>query len=235
MSDNEKSTDPGLSAAKRPEFRGHEAQEAWTISREGGEAKLSYLKLDRDFAVDELAVVYPILNAIFDPIPIIAEEIDSFVRGRIGSPHATCATHSIAHDLEVNPAACGFPSWAEKKFSAHSILYSKHPQLNQAVFKRFARQTIVGHLLNLIPVLTEVSRRLLLGWKFRLHAASLARITVRDLKKDRLRSFLVFLSSRQANAHRLFLCGPLVKLNCWIKLTNRLLVRPYYDACRGSV
>jgi hypothetical protein len=40
--------------------------------------------LDRDFAVDELAVVYPILNAIFDPIPIVAEEADSFVRGRIG-------------------------------------------------------------------------------------------------------------------------------------------------------
>ena len=40
--------------------------------------------LDRDFAVDELAVVYPILNAIFDPIPIVAEETDSFVRGRIG-------------------------------------------------------------------------------------------------------------------------------------------------------
>jgi hypothetical protein len=28
MSDNEKSTDPGLSAAKRRELRGHEAQEA---------------------------------------------------------------------------------------------------------------------------------------------------------------------------------------------------------------
>ena len=41
------------------------------------------LVLDRDFAVDELAVVYPILNAIFDPIPIVAEETDSFVRGRI--------------------------------------------------------------------------------------------------------------------------------------------------------
>ena len=39
--------------------------------------------LDRDFAVDELAVVYPILNAIFDPIPIVAEETDGFVRGRI--------------------------------------------------------------------------------------------------------------------------------------------------------
>jgi hypothetical protein len=56
----------------------------WAISCEGGEAKLSYLKLDCDFAVDELAVVYPILNAIFDPIPIVAEETDSFVRGRIG-------------------------------------------------------------------------------------------------------------------------------------------------------
>jgi len=42
------------------------------------------LWLDRDFAVDELAVVYPILNAISDPIPIVAEETDGFVRGRIG-------------------------------------------------------------------------------------------------------------------------------------------------------
>jgi hypothetical protein len=40
--------------------------------------------LDRDFAVDELAVVYPILNAVFDPNPIVAEETDGFVRGRIG-------------------------------------------------------------------------------------------------------------------------------------------------------
>jgi hypothetical protein len=40
--------------------------------------------LDRDFAGDKLAVVYPILNAIFDPIAIVAEETDCFVRGRIG-------------------------------------------------------------------------------------------------------------------------------------------------------
>ena len=45
---------------------------------------VSGVGLDRDFAVDELAVVYPILNAIFDPIPIVAEETDCFVRGRIG-------------------------------------------------------------------------------------------------------------------------------------------------------
>jgi hypothetical protein len=87
-----------------------------------GEVKPNYLNLDRDFAVDELAVVYPILNAIFDPIPIVAEETDCFVRGRIGKPHATCATPPIAHDLEVNPAVCGFPSWAEEKFCAHNIL-----------------------------------------------------------------------------------------------------------------
>jgi len=53
------------------------------------------------------------------------------------------------------------------------------------------------------------------GRKFRLHAASLARVTVRDLKKVRLRSFLVFLFSRQAIAHGLFLCKPLVELGCW--------------------
>jgi hypothetical protein len=56
----------------------------WAILREGGEVKPNYLNLDRDFAVDELAVVDPILNAIFDPIPIVAEEADSFVCGRIG-------------------------------------------------------------------------------------------------------------------------------------------------------
>jgi hypothetical protein len=50
----------------------------------GGEVRPNYLNLDRDFAVDELAVVYPILNAIFDPVPIVAEETDGFVRGRIG-------------------------------------------------------------------------------------------------------------------------------------------------------
>jgi hypothetical protein len=48
-----------------------------------GEVKPNYLKLDRVFAVDELAVVYTILNAILDPIPIVAET-DGFVRGRTG-------------------------------------------------------------------------------------------------------------------------------------------------------
>ena len=89
--------------------------------------------LDRDFAVDELAVVYPILNTIFDPIPIVAEETDSFVRCRIGELHATCATPSIAHDLEVNSAVCGFPFWAEEKFSAHNILSTQ--SITRAVFK----------------------------------------------------------------------------------------------------
>jgi hypothetical protein len=50
----------------------------------GRRGKAERFNLDRDFAVDELAVVYPILNAIFDPIPIVAEEADSFVCGRIG-------------------------------------------------------------------------------------------------------------------------------------------------------
>ena len=100
------------------------------------------LGLDRDFAVDELAVVYPILNAIFDPIPIFAEEADSFVRAWIGQPHATRATPSIAHYLEANPAVCGFPFGAKEKFSAHH-LYLKHHELNPPVFQklRYARQS----------------------------------------------------------------------------------------------
>jgi hypothetical protein len=109
------------------------------------------------------------------------------------------ATPPIAHHLEVNPAVCRFPFWAEEKFSAHNILST---QSNPAVFKSSARQTIAGHLLNLISVLTEISQRLVLGCKFRPHAASLACVTVRDLKKDRLRSFLAFLFSRQARTRR---------------------------------
>jgi hypothetical protein len=53
----------------------------WAVCREGGEVMPNYLDSERNFAVDELAVVYPILNAILDPIPIVAEETDSFVRG----------------------------------------------------------------------------------------------------------------------------------------------------------
>jgi hypothetical protein len=74
----------------------------------GGDGKPN-CQLDRDFAVDELAVINPIWNAIFDPIPIVAEETDSFVRGRIGKPYATCATPPIAHGLEVNLAVSGPP------------------------------------------------------------------------------------------------------------------------------
>jgi hypothetical protein len=135
-----------------------------------GKAELS----DLDFAVDELAVVYPILNAIFDSIPLVAEETGSFVRGRIGSPQVACATHSIAHDRR--PGGLWFPILGREKVRcAQYSLCSEHHELNPAVFKSSARQTIAGHLLDRIPVLPEISRRLLLGWKFRLHAASLAR------------------------------------------------------------
>jgi hypothetical protein len=71
------------------------------------------LNSDRDVAIDELALVDPILHAIFDPMPIVAEETYSFVRGRKGQSHAACTTPSIAHDLKVNAAVCGFPFWAE--------------------------------------------------------------------------------------------------------------------------
>ena len=50
--------------------------------------------------------------------------------------HATCATPSIAHDLEVNSSVCGFPFWAEKKFSAHNILSTQSiTELNPAFSK----------------------------------------------------------------------------------------------------
>jgi hypothetical protein len=77
-----------LSLALGARVKSHKAQLSdlakWVIFSRGRRGKAERLNLDRDFAVDELAVVYPILNAIFDPIPIFAEEADSFVRGRIG-------------------------------------------------------------------------------------------------------------------------------------------------------
>jgi hypothetical protein len=63
---------------------------------------------------------------------------------------------------------------------------SDHHQINPAVFKAFPCQTIPRHLLDPVPVLTEIARSLVLGWKFGLQAASLARISVCNLKKDRL-------------------------------------------------
>jgi hypothetical protein len=94
-----------------------------TEARDARRRQLSF-NSDRDVAVDELALVDPILHAIFDPIPIVAEETYSFVRGRKGQSHATCTTPSIAHDLKVNPAVRGFPFWTEGKFNTRQSITS---------------------------------------------------------------------------------------------------------------
>jgi hypothetical protein len=60
---------------------------------------------------------------------------------------------------------------------------SKHDELDLSVFESSVRQTIAGHLLDLVPVLAKVPRRLLLRCELRRHAAGLACVTVRDLKK----------------------------------------------------
>ena len=78
-----------------------------TEARDARRRQLS-LNSNRDVAVDELPLVDPILRAIFDPIPIVAEETYSFVRGRKRQSHATCTTPPIAHDLKVYPAVYGF-------------------------------------------------------------------------------------------------------------------------------
>jgi hypothetical protein len=69
---------------------------------------------DRDLAIDEVAVIDPVLHPIFDPTPVVAEETYGFVRGRIRQPHAAWATPPIAHDLKVNPMVHPFPFWTEE-------------------------------------------------------------------------------------------------------------------------
>jgi hypothetical protein len=65
---------------------------------------------------------------------------------------------------------------------------SDHHQIDAAVFEAFPRQTIPCHLLDPVPVLTEIARSLMLGRKFGLQTARLARISVCDLEKHRLLS-----------------------------------------------
>jgi hypothetical protein len=61
-----------------------------------------------------------------------------------------------------------------------------HDEVHTTVFKRSLCQTIPRHLLDLVPVLTQIAGSLLLGRKFGLDAARLAAISVCDLEEDRL-------------------------------------------------
>jgi hypothetical protein len=83
---------------------------------------------------------------------------------------------------------------------------SNHYQINLAVLEALSRQTIPRHFFDSVPVLAEIARSLLLGLKFGLQTARLARCSVCDLKKDRLLSFYHLGLARQAIVHRLFLC-----------------------------
>jgi hypothetical protein len=78
---------------------------------------------------------------------------------------------------------------------------SDHHQIDPAVFEAFPSQTIPRHLLDPVPVLTEIARSLVLGRKFGLQAACLARISVCNLKKYRLLPFFQLGLCRQAVAH----------------------------------
>jgi hypothetical protein len=77
---------------------------------------------------------------------------------------------------------------------------SDHHQLDPSVFKAFPSQAISRHLLDPVPVLKEIARRLMLGGKFRLQTAGLAYISVRDLKKYRLLPFFQVRLGRQVVA-----------------------------------
>jgi hypothetical protein len=80
-------------------------------------------------------------------------------------------------------------------------LNSDHYQLDPAVFKAFPCQTVARHLLDSVPVLTEIARSLKLSGKLGLQTARLERISVRDLKKHRLLPFFQLGHSWQAVAH----------------------------------
>jgi hypothetical protein len=88
---------------------------------------------------------------------------------------------------------------------------SKHHKFDLSVFDGSIRQMIAGHFLDLCPVLAKIPQRLLLRRKLCRYAAGLARITVRDLKKYRLRAFFKFPSGRQSIAHCLFLYESLAR------------------------
>jgi hypothetical protein len=83
---------------------------------------------------------------------------------------------------------------------------SDHHQIDAPVFEAFPRQTISRHLFDPVPVLTEIARSLMLGRKFGLQTAGLARISVCDLKKHHLLFLLPFGLYWRPIAHRLFLC-----------------------------
>jgi hypothetical protein len=83
---------------------------------------------------------------------------------------------------------------------------SDHHQIDASVFEAFPRQTIPRHLFDPVPVLTKISRSLVLGRKCGPQTAGLAHISVCDLKKHRLLSLFRFRLCSRPIAHRLFLC-----------------------------
>jgi hypothetical protein len=92
---------------------------------------------------------------------------------------------------------------------------SNHHKVNLAILEAFARQAILSHFLEPVPVLAEIARSLLLRFEFRLQATSVARITVFNLKKDCLLSFYELLVGWQDMTHRLFLREHLMGQSCW--------------------
>jgi hypothetical protein len=79
---------------------------------------------------------------------------------------------------------------------------SNHHKVNLAILEALARQAILSHFLEPVPVLAEIARSLLLRFEFRLQATSVARITVFNLKKDCLLSFYEILFGWQDMTHR---------------------------------
>jgi hypothetical protein len=91
------------------------------------------------------------------------------------------------------PLCCAgrcYSPWGGRKYRMEHAFCSDHHRMDPAVFEAFPCQTLPRHSLDTVPVLAEITRSLMLGRKFGLQAASLAQISVGNLKKHRLLPFL---------------------------------------------
>jgi hypothetical protein len=79
-----------------------------------------------------------------------------------------------------------------------------HHEFDLAAFKSFRRKSIARHPFDGRPICAKVKLGLPLGWKSGLQRAALSRISIRDLKGYRLRSFDLLFGGLGKFPHTLF-------------------------------
>jgi CheY-like chemotaxis protein len=146
--------------------------------------------------------------------------------GRFGSPGTRRLCQLLSNPIRLPPA-----KRQPKTCPGFSGVRSHHHKVDPAILEAFARKAIPSHFLNPVPVLEEITGSFVLRLKFRLQATSVARITVRDLKKDRLPSVFEVRFWR-GMTHVLFLCERLTGQLFGGCTSDTRFVRPYCDAAR---